>query len=236
MEAVGEFFLELFVEVIGEMFLESSIDLSKSKYVPKWLRLIAITLVVGLFGGLLLLITWAVFGERTLLLVLGIIIAVIWLILVIRALTIKTKKYEYVPLDNNNTFKGKRTYLGQIIGKVKPENLSQGLGEDKEIKVIFSRTVEFSEKEQVAVIEEQETELLKELYNMPEDKLNALINRARNELMKMLGDKDNGYSNGKGINFKKIYYVKSPDEYVIFYYFKDEKTGKKIKVKDKTTF
>lgn len=236
MEAVGEFFLELFVEIIGEMFLESSMDLSKSKYVPKWLRIIAITLVVGLFGGLLLLITWAVFGERTLLLVLGIIIAVIWLIFVIRALTIKTKKYEYVPLDDNNTFKGKRTYSGQIIGKLKPENISQGLDGDKEIKVSFSRTVQFPEKEQIAIIEEQEVKLLKELYNMPEDKLNALINRARNELMRKLGDKDNGYSNGKGIILKKISYVKSPDEYMIIYYFKDEKTGKKIKVKDKTAF
>ncbi|MFG6327101.1 MAG: DUF4386 domain-containing protein [Lachnospiraceae bacterium] len=230
---MGEFFLELFAEIIGEAFLESSIDLSRSKYVPKWLRIIVITIAAGVFGGFLLLIIWAVIGKGVLLLVIGIIIAVIWLFMVIKALTIKTKRYEYVPLDDNNTFKGKRTYLGLVTGTLKPENISSRLGENREIKVSFSRTVEFPEKEQFAVIEEQEMQLLKELYFMQEETYNLLINRARNELVKKLGNKDNCYSNGKGIALKKVSYVKSPEEYMIFYYFRDEKTGKKVKVKDK---
>ncbi len=230
---MGEFFLELFAEIIGEAFLESSIDLSRSKYVPKWLRIIVITIAAGVFGGFLLLIIWAVIGKGVLLLVIGIIIAVIWLFMVIKALTIKTKRYEYVPLDDNNTFKGKRTYLGLVTGTLKPENISSRLGENREIKVSFSRTVEFPEKEQFAVIEEQEMQLLKELYFMQEETYNLLINRARNELVKKLGNKDNCYSKGKGIALKKVSYVKSPEEYMIFYYFRDEKTGKKVKVKDK---
>lgn len=183
---MGEFFLELFAEIIGEAFLESSIDLSRSKYVPKWLRIIVITIAAGVFGGFLLLIIWAVIGKGVLLLVIGIIIAVIWLFMVIKALTIKTKRYEYVPLDDNNTFKGKRTYLGLVTGTLKPENISSRLGENREIKVSFSRTVEFPEKEQFAVIEEQEMQLLKELYFMQEETYNLLINRARNELVKSL--------------------------------------------------
>jgi len=165
--------------------------------------------------------------------VIGIIIAVIWLFMVIKALTIKTKRYEYVPLDDNNIFKGKRTYLGLVTGTLKPENISSSLGENIDIKVSFSRTVEFPEKEQFAVIEEQEMQLLKELYFMQEETYNLLINRARNELVKKLGNKDNCYNNGKGIGLKKVSCVKSPEEYMIFYYFRDEKTGKKVKVKDK---
>lgn len=230
---MGEFFLELFVEIIGELFIESSIDFSKSKYVPKWLRIIAITITTGLFGGLLLLIVWAVFGSGSLLLVIGIIIAVIWLFLVIKALTIKTKRYEYVSLDDNNIFRGKRTFFGFIIGSISLKNISEDLNENKEIKVSFSRTVEFPEKEQYAVIEEQEEKILKELYHMTEDRFNLLINRARGELIKKLGEKENGYSNGKSIILKKVSYVKGPEEYMVFYYFKDIKTGNKIKVKDK---
>ena len=230
---MGEFFLELFVEIIGEVFLESTIDLSKSKYVPKWLRIIAITITTGLFGGLLLLIIWAVFGSGSLLLVIGIIIAVIWLFLVVKALTIKTKRYEYVSLDDNNTFKGKRTYTGLIIGKLKPKNVSCNLNENREITVSFSRTVRFPENEQFAVIEEQEVQILKELYNIQEEAFNILTGKARNELVKKLKGTDNGYSNGKDMVLKKVSYVKSPDEYMVIYYFKDEKKGKKIKVKDK---
>lgn len=229
---MGEFFLELFAEIIGEAFLESSIDISRSKYVPKWLRIIAITITVGLFGGLLLLIIWAVIGSGNLLLVTGIIIAAIWLFLVIKALTIKTKKYEYIPLDDNNTFKGKRTYAGLITGTLRPKNISCNLSENGEITVRFSRTVEFPEKEQFAVIEEQEVQILKELYNINEEAFNILIGKARNELVKKLKGNNNDYSNGKDMVLKKVSYVKSPDEYMVIYYFKDERTGKKIKVKD----
>lgn len=228
MEVIGEFIIEIFIEIIGGLF----IGVSKSRYVPKWLRIIAITIMTGVFGGILLLIAFAVFGPGNLMIVLGIIIAVIWLGLVIRTLTLKTKKYEYVSLDENNSFKGKHI-LGQIIGSLTPKNISHGLDENKEIKVSFSRTVQFPQKEQNAVIEEQETKLLKELYNMSDDKLDEIINRARNELMKKSGNMDNGYSNGKSIILKKISYVKSPDEYVIYYYFKDEKSGKNIKINEK---
>lgn len=230
---MGEFFLELFAEIIGEAFFESSIDISRSKYVPKWFRIIAITITVGLFGGILLLIIGAVIGSVSLVLVIGIIIAVIWLFLVIKALTLKTKKYEYVSLDDDNTFKGKRTFAGLVTGTLKPKNISCNLSENREITVRFSRTIEFPEKEQFAVIEEQEIQLLKELYNINEEAFNILIGKARNELVKKLKGNDNGYSNGKDMVLKKVSYVKSPDEYMVIYYFKDERTGKKIKVKDK---
>lgn len=66
MEVIGEFIIELFVEIIGGLF----IGLSKSRYVPKWLSIIAITVMTGLFGGILLLIAFAVFGSENLLIVL----------------------------------------------------------------------------------------------------------------------------------------------------------------------
>ena len=229
---MGEFFLELFVEIIGELFIESSIDLSRSKYVPKWLRITAITMVIGLFGGLLMLIVWSIF-DKNIVIVTGIIIAVIWLFLIIKALTVKTKKYEYVTLDDGSTFKGKRTYLGFVIGKIRPKSVHNSLNEDGEIKVIFERTDDFPEKEQNAVIEEQEIQLLNELYNISEDRLSALINRGRSELMKKLSHKNNGYSNGSGLVLNKILYQKSPDEYTAYYYFKDKETGKKVKIIDK---
>ena len=240
MEEIGSFFIELFMEIIGELFFDTSIDLSKSKYVPKWLRIIAITLVIVIFGGLLLVVIWSVFGRGIVFYVSCAVLAAVWLFLTIRALTIKTKKYEYVSLDENLTFKGKRTYSGEIKGTLKLKEIhhieKENLEDSSEIKVKFSRTGLFPEKEQIAIIEEQEIQLLNELYAMDENKLNGLVGRARNELMKKLGDRDNGYSNGKSMILKKVSFVKSPNEYMICYYFKDEKTGKKVKVKDTISF
>lgn len=51
--------MEEIFEIIFEIIIEGTVELAKSRRVPLPLRILAAVLVVGLYGGLILLIVWA---------------------------------------------------------------------------------------------------------------------------------------------------------------------------------
>lgn len=228
MDFVAEFFAELFFDIFGEVFMETTGGMTESRYVPKWLRVLIITVVFALMA----FIVAVVFGNNNMALaVFEGIVAVGYIILLVKSLMIKTKRFECIDIDENRRFVGKRTVLGTVNGGMDLSNLGCWTEGVESVYVRFEKDDSFPRRARVAAIDESEIEFMTDICGEDELSFNHVGSRAKEELAKKLKNKVQANS-GKGLRLIGINFSEGEIFVEKVYIFKDSVSGKKVRVTD----
>ena len=147
-----EFIGELILEVFGEIFCNAIGERAGSSYVPKWLRV----LIVTLLAGLLLLAVVIICGDEPVVLgVLGGIILFFWVLMIVRVVRIKTKRYEIGIIDETRQYVGKRSFFGDVRGELDLPGLGRWVNNAGKVVVSFEKDESLPKKERMVNIGEK---------------------------------------------------------------------------------
>lgn len=223
-----EFIAEFIIEVFGEIFSDTIGSKAESAYVPKWIRILIITVIAG---ALFTLVWFVSDGKIMPMAVFGGITVFAWLCMLVRVMKIKTKKYETAVIDENRTYLGKRSILGSVSGTLDLSNLGHWVGDNKNVRILFSKADSLKGKDKIVRLMEKETEFLRLMSQKTEREFNYIGNQARTKLMEKLKNQA-VTNNGTKLKLTEIRFEESERSIEEGYLFKDGISGKKVYVQE----
>ena len=221
-----EFVLEIITEFVFEFLGETIGGMSESSYIPKWIRVLILTVL----SGLLFILVFAICGDNELaLIIFGGLVVLAWLFLVIKALRIKTKKYERTVLESGEEYIGKRSLFGFVEGEIDLSNL--GHWTEGKVEISSEKDEKLPRKERIVKLEENENRFLNALTKYTEDKFNYIGNQARNRLVEKLKNKAQT-NNGSQLKLIYVQVLIKAYKSEVNYIFKDKVSNKKVNVSE----
>ncbi len=224
MELIAEFI----IEIVGELFTETAAGMSESSYIPKWIRILIVTIIAGL---LFLIVCGICEDNTTARAIFGGLVVLAWIFMVVRVARIKTKKYESVVVEGNIGYCGKRGFFGWVSGPLDLSNLGHWVTGDGRVKMTFCKDHDLPRKERIVKIGDKETQFLKTLCKKTEGEFNYYGNQARIELQKKI-KRFYDTNNGTGLKLTEIRFNECARKIKISYTFKDSISEKSVCVSE----